>query len=833
MGKHPHPPHPNPAAAAAAMAAAKARQKNSPKIENNRKSLGSGSRAQIQQWLLLPGAIAAATLLALLCAWSWSYMHFPAFSRRGAPPAPRVNKTSSTQDGTVKPKTALQKLPTFDELYSLSVENNWTPHDPLEKLQLAIQRFATIQDASPTIVTQTAASMASLSDAQELANALSTEIIFVLEVMKQDTSREFELTAMLFEAIRTVHLSLYSSMKARLRDRREKHRALETGQAVLRDIVLVTKTATELLSASGFLYNSAQELLKLAPMRDMDVPDGASPDTPLLPYKNFTRPFAHITVDLSKAGGAYNLPILATAVMYRLYRLVPVLMGIGASTDRALHMAIVNGDDAAVAVLLAAGGDDLCSTIDAVPAAASSSEDIFSLSPLSLATSLEHSAIVSRLHAAKEQWAHKVAGLQTFSSPSLMVPREAEGSKKEVVGGPGYNSYAQTVSTTAAPAASKSPAGVTGGYKDTGIVPTGLLGSPSPTPVCLVDRHAASSLSGKTFKLQYADRSRPVLIAGDALMAMLQETWTVKNLSSRVGPNGRPSMLELSSIPYGGTLFGLTHVSVSAREYLDPEAIEAGAKAGKPGVTKTLYSGVSGAGVSIKSSTLALERVLRELESNQTQSRSTEAAGAEKGKEWNLFGWIGGTDKQQVGEAEEKPPVILDISDPALVRQLLQGGTIPPPYYFGPGDAIVDNERNLLLPKDKTQASTDGAYLRSLLGVLQDKGSEPNFQFYLGSALTGAPFHSHQWALNGLVHGRKAWLLLPPGRDVYSTLHPLAFSSSGGIRREDWPYKGDDESQGPCVLEQRAGEVLFVPRHWSHSVLNLAEVVGWAIEGAQ
>jgi hypothetical protein len=34
----------------------------------------------------------------------------------------------------------------------------------------------------------------------------------------------------------------------------------------------------------------------------------------------------------------------------------------------------------------------------------------------------------------------------------------------------------------------------------------------------------------------------------------------------------------------------------------------------------------------------------------------------------------------------------------------------------------------------------------------------------------------------------------------------------------------------PCTLVQNANEVLFVPRHWTHQVLNLAESIGFAVE---
>ena len=33
-----------------------------------------------------------------------------------------------------------------------------------------------------------------------------------------------------------------------------------------------------------------------------------------------------------------------------------------------------------------------------------------------------------------------------------------------------------------------------------------------------------------------------------------------------------------------------------------------------------------------------------------------------------------------------------------------------------------------------------------------------------------------------------------------------------------------------CRFEQQAGEIVFIPRHWSHQVINLAETIGFAIE---
>lgn len=94
------------------------------------------------------------------------------------------------------------------------------------------------------------------------------------------------------------------------------------------------------------------------------------------------------------------------------------------------------------------------------------------------------------------------------------------------------------------------------------------------------------------------------------------------------------------------------------------------------------------------------------------------------------------------------------------------------------------------------------------------------------------------------------------GRDLYSKIHPLEWSEN--IRNashvdprlsdakywELYPYVAEGM---PCVLEQKAGDVLYIPAHWSHQValtlsntfalsnrsfqvLNLAETVGFASE---
>ena len=101
-------------------------------------------------------------------------------------------------------------------------------------------------------------------------------------------------------------------------------------------------------------------------------------------------------------------------------------------------------------------------------------------------------------------------------------------------------------------------------------------------------------------------------------------------------------------------------------------------------------------------------------------------------------------------------------------------------------------------------------------------------QFFLGPPNSGAPFHHHGPAFNVVVSGRKRWTLLPPSRDLYSNVHPLAWIHLGGVDSALYPYRTAIGGR-PCDFVQEAGEVLFVPRHWTHQVLPHSSIYGVAI----
>jgi Cupin-like domain len=95
-----------------------------------------------------------------------------------------------------------------------------------------------------------------------------------------------------------------------------------------------------------------------------------------------------------------------------------------------------------------------------------------------------------------------------------------------------------------------------------------------------------------------------------------------------------------------------------------------------------------------------------------------------------------------------------------------------------------------------------------------------NVQFYVGARHSGAPVHFHRHAWNGLVFGRKRWMLFPPRASFYSKKHVHRWV------RDHLPA----HQQQVLECEQRSGDIVYVPDYWAHGVLNLDASVGFASE---
>jgi hypothetical protein len=94
----------------------------------------------------------------------------------------------------------------------------------------------------------------------------------------------------------------------------------------------------------------------------------------------------------------------------------------------------------------------------------------------------------------------------------------------------------------------------------------------------------------------------------------------------------------------------------------------------------------------------------------------------------------------------------------------------------------------------------------------------------VSTAGSGSAWHVDPWntsAWNALLHGRKRWALYPPG--VGGLPDGVANASPSSFFREVLPTLPPAERPLQCVLE--AGEVMFLPSGWWHTVLNLSPTV--------
>ena len=111
-------------------------------------------------------------------------------------------------------------------------------------------------------------------------------------------------------------------------------------------------------------------------------------------------------------------------------------------------------------------------------------------------------------------------------------------------------------------------------------------------------------------------------------------------------------------------------------------------------------------------------------------------------------------------------------------------------------------------------------------------------QLALGPAGSGSPLHFHEDAVNALVYGVKRWDLLPPAKTLFSIEPPWcpplggsdsSSSSAGGATGTSTNVCGAPPEGGlRCV--QLPGDLMYVPRRWGHSTLNLVEGVAIAVE---
>ena len=101
-------------------------------------------------------------------------------------------------------------------------------------------------------------------------------------------------------------------------------------------------------------------------------------------------------------------------------------------------------------------------------------------------------------------------------------------------------------------------------------------------------------------------------------------------------------------------------------------------------------------------------------------------------------------------------------------------------------------------------------------------GDELYKLFFLGAPGTSFYFHQHTSAFNMLLYGRKRWKILPPNA-VYNQERGQLLQDLPREVTDNWPVR-------PLECVQQAGETIFVPQNWVHSLTNERLAVGIATE---
>ena len=141
-----------------------------------------------------------------------------------------------------------------------------------------------------------------------------------------------------------------------------------------------------------------------------------------------------------------------------------------------------------------------------------------------------------------------------------------------------------------------------------------------------------------------------------------------------------------------------------------------------------------------------------------------------------------------------------DAVDPHLLRQVLVDRA-PPAYIF----AQLEPEQVSAL-QDLLEDALRPALLDALMPGMNES---PAPQIFIGPALSGAPMHFHQDALNAVIFGRKKWFLTPPGNASFSTLPALDWYRQLHSSASDGP---DSSTMISCL--QDAGDIMYIPAGW-------------------
>jgi len=122
-------------------------------------------------------------------------------------------------------------------------------------------------------------------------------------------------------------------------------------------------------------------------------------------------------------------------------------------------------------------------------------------------------------------------------------------------------------------------------------------------------------------------------------------------------------------------------------------------------------------------------------------------------------------------------------------------------------------------------------------GPILELGGPALHRFYLGPALTGTLPHAHTSAINALARGRKRWAVyVGPTPQVNRALAEESRTRyDSGSQASDWfAVECPELRRRPRIqlweFVQEAGDLVYIPRGFSHAVVNLQQVAGFTVE---
>jgi hypothetical protein len=672
-----------------------------------------------------------------------------------------------------------------------------------------------------------------VADGAKVLTEIEQNFAYAVEVLKRDKKGvgKIDLTEVLFDCVESIHQNIHIVQTGLLgkvddvdyeEEEEEEEEEGELAAAGANDsgnnpkrqrrghqVGMISKHTAELFLLNNGVYNCVQRVLQSTEYAE---------DT-------------HMSFSLSGRSGKHGMTLVQLAAKYRLHRLIPVFLGLGAPAEGALHIAVANGDVYTTAVLAQMAPEDAGYRTDSYFAGETA---------LQLATRLGYSKCAAHIHQSLVLHTGD-PGSEEYdrAREQGQLPLANEYAPQAIAATPADVDIAGSSSASVAPGANEGEAGLTGklfgglgvggsgsknsetavhsvidagGYEDTGVIVHSLMGSNRllpETPVdkdgnVIEDRNKSSSNKGEE---EVKPTPHATLPAEEVKISAYQctiETVTSEQLASmsiadvRTMLNrGQPLRFSLSDLLPEGL-----HDDVA-------EQLSIPALLGTHGdemVRATVIPYASRFGVNVSPATQSQGDVERLPLRDYITKHVRGATEALKATITNAAAEGGGDSGSSSSGGSRLSAT--DIAKSFINPETHTGK--PPLYIFG---QALNEKLALLQPSTDgvpsalvTQLQEDAGLNESALGastfahVLQaadrderaaaaddafDSAAKRHiFQFYLGGPMSGAPFHLHGAAFNALVHGRKSWHLLPPSRDLYSSLHPLAFAANGGVESQ-------------------------------------------------